>query len=147
MYTQFKVDDAYVGYTTNMCIGESDNDGPQLLFRRPNLKYKQAFGTTLLNNIREEFTEPDLLDVARKAKNLDHINCEGDFKRFEVKYHPNIEDSLKKPWFLLLNQFVQSITPPDHPVLNAKKYSCESITVYIQVQNDSMPQHELLAEH
>jgi hypothetical protein len=42
---------------------------------------------------------------------------------------------------------VQSITPPDHPVLNAKKYSCESITVYIQVQDDDMLEHELLAEH
>jgi hypothetical protein len=52
VYTQFKVDDAYVGYTTNMCIEESKS-GPKLLFRRPNLKNKQAFGTTLFNNIRE----------------------------------------------------------------------------------------------
>jgi hypothetical protein len=77
-----------------------------------------------------------LLDVARNAKTIDRINCKGDFKGFDSKYHENIEDSLGKPWFLLLNQFVQSITPLDHPVLNAGRYSCESITVYIQVQDD-----------
>jgi hypothetical protein len=105
VYTQFKVDDAYVGYTTNMCIEESKR-GPKLLFRRPNMKHKKAFGTTLFDNIRESFTEPDLLDVARSATNIDRINCKGDFKGFESEYHPNIEDSLGKPWFLLLNQFV-----------------------------------------
>jgi hypothetical protein len=51
VYTQFKVDDAYVGYTTNMCT-EVRESGKKLLFRRPNLKNKQAFGTTF-NNIRE----------------------------------------------------------------------------------------------
>lgn len=52
VYTQFKVDDAYVGYTTNMCI-EKDENGTKLLFRKPNMNFKRAFDTGRFSKIRE----------------------------------------------------------------------------------------------
>lgn len=116
MYTQFKVDSAYVGYNTNVCIAKS-NAGKRLLFRTPgpNKAFEVAHFKAAYNNR----SDPELIDVARHVTDLDKLNLEKDFKPLVDHTNPSCIDRYRnKPWFRLLNQFLLSV-PKDNPLYQA----------------------------
>ena len=122
VYTQFNVDGAYIGYNTNVCIEESEG-APKLFFRQHKLVPKAPFDPSLYGEARKYFTDPELLDVVRNATNLENINCDDDFKAFDTRLFPTcLRNWRRKPWFLLLNQFVNSVTQPDNLVHRAQNY-------------------------
>ena len=114
MYTQFKVDSAYVGYNTNVCIAKS---GKRLLFRTPGPN--KAFEAAHFKATYMERSDPELIDVARHVTDLDKLNLENDFKLLVDRTNPSCIDRYRnKPWFRLLNQFLQSV-PKDNPLYQA----------------------------
>ncbi len=116
MYTQFKVDSAYVGYNTNVCIAKSKS-GKRLLFRTPGPN--KAFEAAHFKATYNERSDPELIDVARHVTDLNKLNLENDFKLLVDRTSPPCIDRCRnKPWFRLLNQFLLSV-PKDNPLYHA----------------------------